>query len=103
MYCATKHAVDAISKAMRIDLLPHKIKLSSVNPGLAETEFSNVRFKGDDMKAEGVYANYKPLNANDIAEIVYFVASRPFHVNINDILVTPTAQANAHNIVKMDW
>lgn len=100
VYCATKHAVDAISKAMRIDLLPHKIKVTNVNPGAAETEFSIVRFEGDIEKAAKVYEGFQPLKANDIAEIIYFVASQPAHVNINDIVVTPTAQANTAHILK---
>lgn len=100
VYCATKHAVDAISKAMRIDLLPHKIKVTNVNPGAAETEFSIVRLGGDIEKAAKVYEGFQPLLAKDIAEIIYFVASQPAHVNINDIVVTPTAQANAVHILK---
>lgn len=95
VYCATKFAVDALSKSMRIDLLPHGIKVTSVNPGAAETEFSVVRFKGDVEKAKQVYKGFDPLQAEDIAEIVWFAASRPHHVGINDITVTPLAQANA--------
>lgn len=95
VYCATKHAVDAITKAMRIDLLEKGVKVSSVSPGAVETEFSIVRFKGDEEKAKKVYNNYEPLVAQDIAEAVYFAASRPAHVNINDILIMPKAQANA--------
>ncbi len=93
IYCATKHAVDALNKAMRIDLLPFDIKVTAVNPGMVETEFSEVRFKGDKERAKTVYQGLTPLNGNDIAEIVSFVLSRPAHVNINDILVMPTAQA----------
>jgi 3-hydroxy acid dehydrogenase / malonic semialdehyde reductase len=102
VYCATKHAVDALSKSMRIDLLPYGIKVSAVNPGAAETEFSLVRFKGDEEKAKKVYQGFTPLQANDIAEIVYFVASRPSHVVINDIIVTPLAQANTCHLIKME-
>lgn len=95
VYCATKHAVDAISKAMRIDLLPHKIKVTAIHPGAAETEFSMVRFKGDNQKADAVYAGYEPLHAEDIAETVWFCASLPPHVCINDLVMTCTAQANS--------
>jgi 3-hydroxy acid dehydrogenase/malonic semialdehyde reductase len=100
VYCATKHAVDAISKSMRIDLLPHGIKVTSVNPGAAETEFSLVRFKGDAEKAAQVYKGYEPLKPEDIADIVYFAASRPAHVVINDVIVTPIAQANTSYFIK---
>jgi len=88
VYCATKFAVEALTQAMRIDLLPHGIKVSSVSPGSAETEFSLVRF-GDADKAKAVYNGYKPLNANDISEAVEFIITRPAHVNIGDILITP--------------
>ncbi len=100
VYCATKHAVDAISKSMRIDLLPFGIKVTSINPGAAETEFSLVRFKGDSEKASQVYQGYEPLKADDIADIVYFSATRPPHVVLNDITVTPLAQANTSNFIK---
>lgn len=95
VYCATKHAVDAISKAMRIDLLPHAIKVTNINPGAAETEFSLVRYKGDAERAAQVYKGFEPLKAEDIAEIAWFVISRPRHVVLNDIIVTPLAQAAA--------
>jgi len=95
VYCATKHAVDAITKGMRIDLLPHGIKVSSVSPGMVETEFSLVRFKGDETQAANVYKGFEPLRATDIAETVVWIATRPAHVNINDILIMPTAQANS--------
>lgn len=98
VYCASKHAVLAITEGMRIDLNPFGIKVSSVNPGLVETEFSKVRFKGD-PKADSVYKGFKALQAEDIAEIIYFTISRPPHVNIADLLVFPTAQANS-TIVK---
>src|SRR5690606_18079065 len=84
VYCATKHAVDALTKGMRIDLLEKHIKVTSIHPGMVETEFSTVRFKGDNERAKAVYQNLEPLVANDIAEAVWFTASRPSHVNIND-------------------
>ncbi|WP_231463226.1 MULTISPECIES: SDR family NAD(P)-dependent oxidoreductase [unclassified Pedobacter] len=93
VYCASKHAVDALTKAMRIDLLPHKIKVTSINPGAVETEFSVVRFKGDADRAKKVYENFEPLIADDIADAIWYAVSRPKHVNINDMLVMPTAQA----------
>jgi 3-hydroxy acid dehydrogenase/malonic semialdehyde reductase len=95
VYCATKHAVDALSKSMRIDLLPHHIKVTAIHPGMVETEFSIVRFKGDEERAHNVYKGVKPLSAADIAETIYWTASRPSHVNINDIIIMPTIQANA--------
>lgn len=95
VYCASKFAAGAISKAMRIDLLPHKIKVTLVCPGAAETEFSNVRFKGDGNKAASVYAGYKPLSAPDVAEVIYYVTTLPPHVCINEIDITPLAQANS--------
>lgn len=101
VYCATKHAVDAITKAMRIDMLEHGIKVTGICPGAAETEFSLVRYKGDAEKAKNVYKGFTPLYAEDIAEIVYFAATRPAHVCINDIVITPTAQANAMYIHKV--
>lgn len=93
VYCATKHAVDALNKAMRIDLLPYGIKVTAINPGMVETEFSEVRFKGDSEKAKNVYVGLTPLSGQDIAETISFVLSRPAHVNINDLLIMPTAQA----------
>ncbi len=95
VYCATKHAVDALSKSMRIDLLEKGIKVSQVAPGAVETEFSVVRFKGDKTKADKVYQNYQPLRGEDVADVVYYVSNLPKHVNINDVLVMPTAQAAA--------
>jgi 3-hydroxy acid dehydrogenase/malonic semialdehyde reductase len=100
VYCATKHAVDALTKAMRIDLLKHGIKVTAVHPGAVETEFSLVRFKGDKKAASNVYKGFKPLTGADVAEVVYFVTTQPEHVCINDIIVTPTAQANATYIFK---
>jgi len=94
VYCATKHAVDALTKAMRIDLLPHKIKVTQIAPGAVETEFSIVRL-GDENLAKKVYEGYEPLHPEDIAEVCFYVTSLPAHVNINDLLIMPTAQANA--------
>lgn len=95
VYCATKHAVDALNQSMRIDLLPHGIKVTAINPGMVETEFSKVRFKGDEARAKKVYDGLEPLMADDIAEAIWFVVSRPKHVNINDMLIMPSAQATA--------
>ncbi len=95
VYCASKHAVDAINQGMRIDLNPYGIRVGAVNPGLVETEFSNVRFKGDESRAHGVYQGFEPLRPEDIADIVYFVVTRPYHVNIADLIVMPTAQASS--------
>lgn len=95
VYCATKHAVDALNKGMRIDLLPHNIKVTAVNPGMVETEFSIVRFDGDTERAKKVYQGLHPLRPEDIAETVFWAANRPAHVNINDIVIMPSAQATA--------
>ncbi|HEA20519.1 hypothetical protein LCGC14_0869310 [marine sediment metagenome] len=95
VYCASKHAVDALTTGMRMDLNPYGIKVGAVNPGAVETEFSNVRFKGDGEKADSVYNGFKPLEPEDIAETLYFVVTRPAHVNIADLVITPTAQASA--------
>lgn len=99
VYCGSKHAVLAITEGMRIDLNPFGIKVGAVNPGLVETEFSKVRFKGDAI-ADSVYKGFDALQAEDIAEIIYFVVSRPAHVNIADVLVFPTAQANSTTVKK---
>ena len=99
VYCATKHAVNAISKGMRIDLNKHNIKVSEINPGLVETNFSKVRFKGDAI-ADTVYKGYKALQAEDIAEIIEFVISRPDHVNLADVLILPQDQATSSIINK---
>jgi len=99
VYCASKHAVDAINKAMLVDLNQYGIKVGAVHPGLVETEFSNVRFKGDDQRADGVYNGFDPLTPEDIADIIAFVVTRPYHVNIADLIVFPTAQASS-TIVK---
>ncbi|MCW5899103.1 MAG: SDR family oxidoreductase [Flavobacteriales bacterium] len=98
VYCASKHAVDALTKAMRQDLLPHGIKVTQIAPGLAETEFSLVRFKGDEHKAKQVYLGMEPLRGADIADLVWFAATRPPHVCINDLVVTPTAQASSTQV-----
>ena len=95
VYCATKHAVDALSRAMRIDLINHNIKVSNLAPGAAETEFSIVRFKGNEAQAKSVYDGYSPLVAQDIAETLWFMCSRPEHVNVNDITLMASAQASA--------
>ena len=94
VYCATKFAVDALTRAMRIDMLSHGIKVSQVAPGAAETEFSQVRFKGDKEAAANVYKGYKPLQAEDISNAVLWITSLPAHVNINDMVIMPTAQAS---------
>ena len=94
VYCASKHAVNALNKAMRVDLNKHNIRVSGIHPGAVETEFSEVRFKGDTQKAAKVYTGYKALQAEDIADIIHFVITRPYHVNIEDLVVYPTAQAS---------
>jgi 3-hydroxy acid dehydrogenase/malonic semialdehyde reductase len=100
VYCATKHAVDALNKGIRIDLLNHGIKVTAVHPGAVETEFSEVRFKGDKDRAKKVYEGFDALSAQDIAETIWFAASRPAHVNINELTVMPTAQASATTIFR---
>ena len=100
VYCASKHAVDALSKSMRIDLAGHNIRVSAIHPGAVETEFSEVRFKGDKDKAAGVYQGFDALQANDIAEIIEFITSRPANVNIEDLVVYPTAQANTTTLTR---
>jgi len=95
VYCASKHAVDAISKAMRIDLLEHRIKVTNIAPGAAETEFSLVRFHGDEVKAKNVYNGYKPMSAEDIANVVYYTTTLPENLCINDLVLTSLAQANS--------
>jgi len=100
VYCATKHALDALNRGMRIDLLPHNIKVSAVNPGMVETEFSIVRFDGDEDRAKKVYAGMQPLTPEDVAETIYWVANRPAHVNINDVIVMPAVQGSATNVVR---
>lgn len=95
VYCASKHAVDAINHGMRIDLNPFNIRVGAVNPGMVETEFSEVRFKGNTEKAAKVYQGFKPLQPEDIADIIHFVVTRPYHVNIADLVVMSTAQASS--------
>jgi len=95
VYCASKHAVDAINQGMRIDLNGKGIRVGAINPGMVATEFSEVRFKGDKERAEKVYQGFTPLKASDIADIIYFVVSRPYHVNIADLTVMSTDQASS--------
>ena len=95
VYCASKYAVDAINQGMRIDLNKYGIRVGAINPGLVETEFSKVRFKGDDGRAEATYKGYMPLQPEDIADVIHFMVTRPPHVNIADLLILPTAQASA--------
>ncbi len=98
VYCASKHAVNAITKGLRIDLVKHNIKVSSISPGMVETEFSLVRYHGDDEKARAVYKGVVPLNAEDIADALEFIVTRPAHVSINDIQINPVQQANSYII-----
>lgn len=100
VYCATKHAVDSLTKAMRIDLLNQGVKVTQVSPGATETEFSMVRFKGDEQRAKNTYKGFKPLTPGDIAGIIAYITTLPPHVNVNDILVMPTNQASAGMIKK---
>ncbi|MBS0011876.1 MAG: SDR family NAD(P)-dependent oxidoreductase [Bacteroidales bacterium] len=101
VYCATKHAVDALSRSMRIDLVQHGIRVSNIAPGMVRTEFSDVRFKGDREKAEQPYKGMKPLSGEDVADLILYCISVPDHVNIDDVLIMPAAQASA-TIVKRD-
>ena len=96
VYCGSKHAVDAISRGMRIDLVKHNIKVTNVAPGMTETEFSLVRFRGDRERAASVYSGVQPLTGEDIAKVIFYCATLPPHVCINDVVITPTAQAAAH-------
>ena len=100
VYCASKHAVDALSKTMRIDLLPHGIRVTNIAPGMAETEFSLVRFHGDADRAANVYKGIEPLTGKDIAEVVFFTAALPENINLNDIVITPRFQANATQAIR---
>jgi 3-hydroxy acid dehydrogenase / malonic semialdehyde reductase len=100
VYCATKYAVDAITKSLRMDLMATPIRVGAVSPGLVDTEFSLVRFEGDEALAKSVYVGYDPLLAKDIAEAIYFSATRPAHVQIADIIILPTAQASATMVYK---
>jgi 3-hydroxy acid dehydrogenase/malonic semialdehyde reductase len=97
VYCASKSAVDALSKSMRIDLLKNNIKVTHIAPGMAETEFSLVRFKGNESKAKAVYQGIDAMTADDIADVVYFCANLPAHVCINDLVITPTQQAGVNH------
>lgn len=101
VYCASKFAVDALSQSMRMDLNPFGIRVGAINPGMVETEFSQVRFKGDTARAANVYKGLEPLKPEDIADVIVFVVTRPYHVNIADLMILPTAQASA-TIVKRD-
>jgi len=100
VYCATKHAVDALNKGMRMDLNQYGIRVGAVNPGLVKTEFSLVRFKGNEERAKPVYEGYEPLLPEDIADIIRFMVTRPYHVNIADLTVLPTAQASPTQLKK---
>lgn len=100
VYCASKHAVDAINQGMRMDLHAYGIRVGAINPGLVQTEFSQVRFKGDTEKAEQVYKGFTPLSPGDVAEIITFMVTRPSHVNIADLIVMPAAQASSTMVAK---
>jgi NADP-dependent 3-hydroxy acid dehydrogenase YdfG len=100
VYCASKHAVDALNQSMRLDLNEYGIRVGAVNPGLVETEFSNVRFKGDKERASNVYKGFQALKPEDIADIIHFCVTRPYHVNIADLVVLPTAQASSTMVKK---
>ncbi len=100
VYCASKAAVESISEGMRLDLLPHGIKITNIAPGAVDTNFSSVRFKGDDDRAQQVYKGYEPLKAEDIANSIHFVATQPEHVQIADMTILPKAQANATTFLK---
>ncbi|WBA42779.1 SDR family NAD(P)-dependent oxidoreductase [Hymenobacter canadensis] len=98
VYCASKAAVSMLTKTMRLDLLPHNIRVAEVNPGAVETDFSKVRFKGDESRAESVYKGFQPLVAQDVAEVIQFMVTRPPHVNVAEVLLLPTAQGAAATI-----
>lgn len=100
VYCATKHAVDALSKAMRMEFLPYNIKVSAIHPGLVETEFSLVRFKGNVERAKQTYIGLKPLTPDDIADAIWWMINRPEHVNINEMIIVPSVQANTRDVLK---
>jgi 3-hydroxy acid dehydrogenase / malonic semialdehyde reductase len=100
VYCATKHAVEALTKGMRLDFLKYNIKVGSISPGIVDTEFSVVRFHGNIEKASNVYSGMKPLSAEDIAEAILFMVNRPAHVNIDDIIIMPTAQGSARDVIR---
>ncbi len=98
VYCATKHAVHGLSQAMRIDLLSHGVKVTEIRPGMVETEFSKVRFHGDEERAAAVYRGVEPLRGEDIAEAILWAVEQPRHVNIDEVVITPTAQANSYYV-----
>lgn len=98
VYCATKFAVNAISQSLRVDLLKDHVKVTEVKPGMVDTEFSLVRHHGDQAKADSTYNGLRPLSGEDVANVISWVLSQPEHVNINDVVVTPTAQANAYYV-----
>jgi len=100
MYCASKHAVDAFTKALRIELLKHGVKVSQICPGAAETEFSLVRLKGDAIAAQSVYQGFSPLSADDIADAFMYIINCPAHVCVNEMIITPTAQANSYSVFR---
>jgi len=100
VYCASKHAVDALSKGMRIDLLKHGIRVTNIAPGMVETEFSLVRFRGDRERADAIYKGIRALKGEDVAEVIFYCASLPDHVCINDLVITPTAQAGVNHSVR---
>ena len=102
VYCATKHAVDTLNAGMRIDLNAFGIRVGAINPGLVATEFSEVRFKGDSDRAANVYKGFQPLQPEDIADVIHFVVSRPYHINISDLTIMPTAQASSTVVLKSD-
>ncbi|WP_162342621.1 SDR family NAD(P)-dependent oxidoreductase [Cyclobacterium salsum] len=102
VYCGSKHAVDAITKGMRLDLNPYGIKVMAINPGLVDTEFSLVRFKGNDEKAAGVYKGFEPLKAEDVADLVRYAVTRPPHVVLADVIILPTAQASTTMLHKKE-
>src|SRR5690554_505742 len=102
VYCASKHAVDALTKSMRLDLNPYGIKVIGIHPGAVETEFSNVRFKGDETRADSVYKSFQPLLPEDVANIIAFAVTQPAHVVMADIVIMPTAQGSATTIHRTD-
>ena len=100
VYCATKYSVDAITQALQIELVGTPVRVTSISPGMVETDFSMVRFKGDEARARAVYQGLKPLSPEDIADAIVYCATRPPHVNINDMIIMPTNQANVYTIHK---
>ncbi len=102
VYCGTKHALDSITGSIRMELLPHHIRVTSINPGMVETEFSLVRFKGDDEKADNVYKNVDPLKAEDVADVILYCLNCPPHMNLHEVIVMPSAQASVRMVRKKD-